>query len=102
MVKDIFLTDNDLSIGGGDLLIQESDMQHIEHIINANKGNYYHSPLTGVGAIKYVGGYSSNQALEQEIRLQLKRDNYTILELSTTKNIDESKIYVNAIRNEDS
>ena len=40
---------DDLSIDNGDFLISESDNQHVQHILQANKGDYKMNPELGVG-----------------------------------------------------
>ena len=40
---------DDLSIDTGDFMISESDNQHVQHILKANKGDYKMNPELGVG-----------------------------------------------------
>ena len=51
--KDI-LFNEDLEVLNGDFSIQESDQQHINHIMRANKGHYYQFPLIGLGGVKLI------------------------------------------------
>ena len=47
-MRDLLLTD-DLQIKNGDFAIGESDHQHTQHILIANKGEYKNFPALGVG-----------------------------------------------------
>lgn len=81
--KDIIF-DGDLVIENGDFLVAESDGQHIEHILRADRGQFRQSPLVGVGLQKQDNASPNRQKLKQEIKLQLRADGFTVkkLELS--------------------
>ena len=52
--KDIFLTNDDITINNGDFVIRASDQQHIENILKASPGNYYQYPLIGLGSLDLI------------------------------------------------
>ncbi len=95
-VKDILLdTDGDLQIRNNDLYVNESDQQHVEHILRANKGHYRQYPLVGIAVDQNLNGSINPQELKQEIKLQLIADNYTVKQIK----IDEDfEISINAKR----
>ena len=76
MAKDIIYTD-DMEFLGGDLKVDTSDLQHIEHILVAFPGNYKASPWLGIGIEDYKNATLSPktvQTLEREIKLHLDSD----------------------------
>ena len=75
---DIQVVDDDMVIQNGDLLVDKSDQQHIEHILKANPGHFYKDPLIGIGILKYQNATVTPGIIEQRIRLHLKSDNYRV------------------------
>lgn len=76
MAKDIIYTD-DMEFLGGDLKVDTSDLQHIEHILIAFPGNYKASPWLGIRIEDYKNATLSPktvQTLEREIKLHLDSD----------------------------
>jgi len=73
---DIITVDGQAVIQGGDFLVDPSDQQHIEHIIKAKPGQYYQHPLLGYGIIDQVSSSQDPYKIKQDIKLQLKADNY--------------------------
>jgi hypothetical protein len=73
--------DGDLKIENGDFVLALSDQQHIEHIVESEKGNWRQHPLVGVGIVRFL---NYNQAvgmkgqLLRKIRLQLEYDNFRV------------------------
>lgn len=65
----------DLDIKDGDFAIGVSDLQHIAHILEAEKGQYRQTPLVGVGVLKMLNGPISG-AEKREIKMQLQGDGY--------------------------
>jgi len=76
--QDILLDTNGLQINSGDLVVNDSDQQHIEHILRASKGQFAQFPTIGVGMQYYVAGSISPQALKKDISLQLRVDNFKV------------------------
>ena len=80
--KDI-ITDEDgnIEILNGDFKVLESDSQHIEHILVADRGQFRQFPLVGVGLLRQLNGTKSQQVLRQAIKLQLESDGYNVREI---------------------
>lgn len=91
---DILLTDSEeLQFLAGDFLVGVSDQQHVQHILKANKGHYYQNPLIGLGSVDLINGDLDRDFVKQQIKLQLKSDNYQPL----TVDIDQDfNIFINA------
>lgn len=79
-VQDIILDDNfDLLFKNGDLVIAESDEQHLQLIMLLEQGQLRYSPLTGVGITKKIKSLLTQQSQNQtrkNIYLQLTIDGY--------------------------
>lgn len=98
--KDLRLFNEDLYINPAtnDFDIALSDMQHVEDIVNSNKGAWKEFPLLGVGSKNYLAG-SNFKELEKNIRLQLEYDGYRVFDVATTFKNDQLKFSINAERN---
>ena len=95
-VKDIIFTD-DLQIANGDFVVGESDGQHIEYILKADRGQFRQFPLVGVGLQKQDNASVERQKLKQEIKLQLRADGFSVKQIAITAG-DEMVVDVNAKR----
>lgn len=85
--KDIITgSDFDLVIENGDLKFDESDSQHVEHIITADKGHFRQYPLIGVGIRRMSNGDFNIQEVKQSIKLQLESDGYNVRNISVKNN----------------
>ena len=88
MANDILLgSDGDLSFLNGDLNLGNSDEQHIEDILVAQKGEYKQHPLIGVDLFSFLNSpitLITRQKLEKEITLQLTSDNAKNIEITTS------------------
>ena len=89
--------DGDLEILNGDLFINDSDSQHVEMILTADKGQFRQFPLMGVGLRKFVNGPFSSQAIKQAIKLQLESDGYNVRKLDVS-NVTKGIIDIDATR----
>lgn len=96
IAQDLIFTD-DLVIQNGDFLVDESDNQHIEHILKADRGQFRQWPLVGVGVTRLRNSSVDRVALSQLIRLQLTGDNYLVKSIRITPG-DELKISIDAKR----
>lgn len=84
--KDVILdSDGDMEILNGDIFINESDSQHVEMILTADKGQFRQFPLIGVGIKKFSNGPFSPQAIKQSIKLQLESDGYNVRKIDVSK-----------------
>lgn len=97
LVKDILIND-DISTKNGDLVVGESDAQHIEHILRAKPGQFYQFPTLGVGAEDGIKGSINRQADRQKIKQNLESDNYRVNKVKITGDIDSKITSIDAIR----
>jgi hypothetical protein len=72
----LFDDDEDLRIENGDLVIGDSDAQHIQDIIMSGPGWYKEFPAMGVNARIYLGSSGKEQELQRSIQLNLQSDGY--------------------------
>ena len=86
---------NELRIENGDFVIGNSDQQHIRHIVQAQRGQYYATPLIGVGIMDEMNSAITIQALKNRIKNNLRLDNY---ETDTVDVSDDFQITINAER----
>ena len=96
-VKDILIND-DISTKDGDLVVGESDAQHIEHILTAKPGHFYQFPTLGVGVLDLIKGSIDRQSLEQKIKQNLEADNYRVNKVEAGGGIDELITSIDATR----
>lgn len=73
--KDI-LVNNDLLIENGDFVMGDSDIQHIDHIITAQPGEYKETPQLGFGVINYLKSNTTKTKFKRDLRVQLNFDGY--------------------------
>ena len=59
-----------------DLPIIESDKDHIQDTIQANKGDYKENPADGVSIQSYLNSSGQETTISRDIILQLKADGY--------------------------
>lgn len=83
--QDILLNDTtgEPQIINGDFVVDESDYQHVQHIMLADYGDLREFPVVGVGIRRYMNGSllrgSSN--LKNRVQLQLELDGFRVDEL---------------------
>jgi len=98
MAKDILMTiDNDLLFENGDFLVLDSGDQHIHHIIVANQGQFYQSPLLGVGIKKKENGPFDRIDLVRVIRENLQGDKFNVRRIGVTRNTDAIELDIDAV-----
>lgn len=73
---DIQLQDNDVQIDNNDLILSESDDQHIVDTINAAPGWWKENPSDGVGIMNYLKSKGAQQELQRSIKINLQSDGY--------------------------
>lgn len=78
MNQDIGLLGNDIGIQYGDLMIVESDTQHIADTLNAFPGWWKQYPADGVGVFQYLNSAGQQQALKRSMQIQLTADGYKV------------------------
>jgi len=97
MTKDLIFSGGELVVKDGDFFVAESDQQHIEHILIADIGQFRQWPLIGVGIRRQLNGSVNRTDLKQQIRTQLKSDNFTVTRIDISR---DYSITIDARRNE--
>lgn len=83
-------TNGDLLVVAGNLVIGESDEQHIIDILSAYPGEYKQFPMIGVYIHRTVNGLIDG-FIKRDIRINLESDGYVINKIEFTEselNID--------------
>lgn len=81
-MKDYLLdSDNDLRIENGDFVIDDSDLQHQQCLLLAEKGAYKQFPTTGVAMMAFLKDDNEADML-REVRLQFTQDGMTVDRIS--------------------
>lgn len=73
--------DGDLLFENGDLVVGDSDEQHVQDICKANKGAYREHVLLGVDAIRYVNSSGKRRQFTRVVKEELKKDGYSGLKI---------------------
>lgn len=89
-----FLKDDagDLRVITGDLVIGQSDQQHVEDIIYMQPGELKEFPLIGFGAINYIKRTMTTDEFKRDLKIQLDYDGYTNAAIDTSKGIENLNI----------
>tara|TARA_R110000787_G_C13300324_1_gene434430 strand:+ start:29 stop:328 length:300 start_codon:yes stop_codon:yes gene_type:complete len=92
--QDLDSTRSDLVINAltGDFQIGDSDQAHIEHILDAHKGDFKEFPLLGIASVNFLTGPGGDQSVKREIINGLKADNYG----SIVVNFNENSLTIDA------
>jgi len=95
--KDILLDDNyNLQADGRDLLVAQSDNQHVELLLISPKNSFKEFPAAGSGLEAWrKKQYSSAKSMRREITVQLKNDGYKASELEVSEEGETILNYVN-------
>jgi hypothetical protein len=94
-VKDIELDSFDLRIKNGDFCVEESDSTHIEQLLLLNKGNLKQSPISGIGAFKYINAPLTANSVEnfkQKCKIQLEYDGFVAVKVDMKNDLNNIKI----------
>ena len=100
MAKDIIFTD-DINISNGDLVVDISDIQHVEHIIKSNTGQYYQYPSLGYGVNAKLNGSFNAQQETTLMKQQIESDNNTVSKIDIIPNQSNFSVDVKFKRNID-
>lgn len=71
-------SDGDLLFKNGDLVISESDQQHIEDTIKADVGWWKEFPTDGVSILNYSHSSNDIAKLSRKIKIELEKDGYKV------------------------
>lgn len=83
----------DILLVNGDYVMDESDMQHIEDILDGYPGEYRNAPLLGVYLQRAVNGLMDG-SIRRDININLQSDNYSVKKIEITDtnlNIDAER-----------
>lgn len=80
-MKDIILT-SDIQIANGDLVVDISDIQHVEHILQAVPGQYYQNPTIGYGVNRKLNGRFDANIETQNLKKALSMDDILVNNIS--------------------
>jgi len=99
-VKDIILDDDlDLKIVNGDFVINESDQQSIELILNSFPGAWKEFPTCGIGIKQYQASSGQSLNLKRNISVQLEADGFKVNGVNVKpNNIDEFDCFLDVER----
>lgn len=91
--KDLLLDAlGDLAIEEGDFVIAPSDMQHVKHIVESQKGEYKESPFMGFGVENYLKTNTNPLAFKRDLKIQLEYDHYKNATIDLSKGYEKLKI----------
>ncbi|AYO58196.1 oxidase [Chryseobacterium sp. 6424] len=79
-----FIFNLDLEIKNGDFAVGESDSQHTEHILIANKGEYKAAPELGVGITQMLNSEDATEFLI-EAKKNLQYDGQQVNDIRFTE-----------------
>ena len=95
MRTDILLDENyDLIDLGDEWDEGESDQQHIELLMVANKGEFKEFPWIGFGAEKRLKGVFNKKQIVRDVRVELENDGYTQYNLILNNGLSDFKIEI--------
>lgn len=96
MRKDILLDEaGDLKFHNGDFDFEQSDLQHIEHLLEAQKGEYKEFPLLGFGIINYLKQSNRIQSdFKRDLKIQLEYDGYQNSTIDLSSGFENLKIEI--------
>lgn len=94
MVRKDLLLDSfgDLVIEEGDFAIGLSDMQHVKHIVEAQKGEFKEFPFMGFGVESYLKTNTNPLAFKRDLKIQLEYDSYKNTDIDLSKGFEQLKI----------
>lgn len=84
----------ELIIKNGDFVIDESDRQHVEHIVIASPGEYKKNPTLGFGAINKIKANADDLRFKRDLKIQLGFDGYTDPKIDLSGGYENLKIEI--------
>tara|TARA_R100001244_G_scaffold129327_1_gene100698 strand:- start:1349 stop:1657 length:309 start_codon:yes stop_codon:yes gene_type:complete len=89
---------DDMTIENGDFKIIESDQQHIEHILKAQKGHFYEHPTLGAGIDDLLNSSETNARINQIITENLEQDDFVVKDILISMIDNEKTVEIDAKR----
>ncbi len=62
----------------GDFVVGAADDANVEQLITLSKGHIRHSPLTGLGIIKYINSENDVNDISYDISIELQKNGYVL------------------------
>lgn len=91
--KDLLLdTAGNLVIEEGDFVVESSDMQHVKHIVESQKGEFKEFPFIGFGVENYLKTNTNPLAFKRDLKIQLEYDDYKHADIDLSKGYEQLKI----------
>ena len=94
--SDFLLDDEgDLLIVNGDLVIGDSDQQHVYDLLTCPKGNYKEHSTIGIHALDYrnkTGDVSTR--FQRDVKEELKRDGFARPKMTMINGLEDFKVEV--------
>lgn len=78
-MNDILTNNGDPIIKDGDFVLDKSDLQDINYLLQLNEADLKYSPLTGVGINRYINApltRTVKTGLEKKVRLNMLADSF--------------------------
>ncbi len=94
VISNDFIINDDIEIAGGDFAVEISDNQNVYAITKAHKGQFYESPLIGVGIDDFQNSPQTNRLLKKTIKEELSKDNYKAKNLEVIGDQDDFVINI--------
>ena len=89
----------DLVIQNGDFKVIDSDKQHEEHILRAEKGHFYQFPTLGGEVVSLINSSETNQKIRQSVQENLQADNFRVNQVLIDRDAEGNlEIKTDAIR----
>lgn len=82
MRTDILHNDGELLFADGDLMVGQSDEQHVQDIVLSQKGEWKEHPLCGFGAINYIKSRVTTSEFKRDLKIQLEYDGYNNVDIA--------------------
>ena len=94
VVSEDFIITDDIQIENGDFLIDISDNQNVYAILLAHRGQFYESPLIGLGIDDFQNSPQTNRFLRKRIKEELAKDNYVARNIEIIGGVDEFTVNI--------
>ena len=94
VISNDFIINEDIEIAGGDFLIGVSDNQNVFAIIKAHQGQFYESPLIGVGVDDFQNSPATNRLFKKMIKEEIAKDNYRAKNLEIVGEQDDFTVNI--------
>ena len=88
---------NQLEIQNGDFVVERSEYQHVQHLLEAYPGHYRQHPQVGIGVKDLVSSSLSRQAVRQRVRKGLLIDRALVDDVKVSEDIASAEKTIQVI-----